>query len=153
MNAIGVVFLLFYAVFIMGSLCLLCSGFYIFSLLSFLLFWKYGIDGDKGFIASWFRPSMKQLVTFAVVGLFGAYGFASYTEARQMAQSGGVPARAVKEYYNLDTVDWPSFISPFWTVKSTENFEDAPIRIVEYGDLLCSDCLILYNQLKELKST
>ncbi len=152
LNAVGVIALFVYAVFFMGSLCLLCSGFYVFSLLSVFLFWKHGIDRDKGFMGSWFRPSIKQLGTFAILGLFGAYGFTFYTDARRMAQSGGVAARAVKEYYNLATVDWPSFISPFWTMRSTENFEDAPIRIVEYGDLLCSDCLILYNQLKDLKA-
>jgi len=151
LNAVGVIALFVYAVFFMGSLCLLCSGFYVFSLLSVFLFWKYGIDRGKDFVASWFRPSIKQLVTFAILVLFGAYGFTFYTDARRMAQSGGVAARAVKEYYNLATVDWPSFVSPFWTAKATENFEDAPIRIVEYGDLLCSDCLILYYQLKDLK--
>jgi uncharacterized membrane protein len=151
-NAAGVVVLLAYSVFFLGSLCLLCSGFYVLSLLSFFLFRKYGIDRGRGFMAGWFRPSFSQLVAFAVLGLLGAYGFTLYTDARRMAQSGGVAARAVKEYYNLATVEWPSFISPFWTVKSTENFEDAPIQIVEYGDLLCSDCLMLYRQLKELKA-
>lgn len=152
LNAVGVVALFLYAIFFMGSLCLLCSGFYVFSLVSFFLFWKYGVDGQAGFAAGWFLPSVKLLATFAVLGLFGAYGFTHYTAARRLAQSGGVAARAVKEFYNLEMVEWPSFISPFWTVQSTEDFEDAPIRIVEYGDLLCSDCLILYRQLNELKA-
>lgn len=151
LNAVGVIALFGYSVFITGTLCLLCSGFYVFSLLSVFLFWEYGIDKGRGFLGSWVRPSTKQLLVFAVLGLTGAYGFTLYTDARGLAQSGGVAARAVKEYYNLNTVKWPSFISPYWTVKATEEFEDAPIRIVEYGDLLCSDCLILYNQLKQLK--
>jgi uncharacterized membrane protein len=152
LNAAGVVVLVVYSVFFLGSLCLLCSGFYIFSLVSFFLFWRYGIDRGGGFLGGWFRPSLKHLVVFAVLALLGASGFTLYTDARRMAQSGGVAARAVKEYYNLATVEWPSFISPFWTAKSTENFEDAPIRVVEYGDLLCSDCLILHRQLQELKA-
>ncbi len=151
-NAVGVVVLFIYTVFFLGSLCLLCSGFYVFSLVSFFLFWKYGVDKEEGFLAGWFRPSVRLLATFAVLGLVGAYGFTFYTDARRLAQSGGVAARAVKEFYNLEMVDWPSFISPLWTVQSTEDFEDAPIRIVEYGDLLCSDCLILYRQLLELKA-
>jgi len=151
-NATGVVALLLYSVIGLGSLCLLCSGFYVFSLASCFLFWKYGIDKDKGFLASWFSPSIKHLVTYGVVALVGAWGLTLYTGARQDAQSGGVAARAVKEFYNLEMVEWPSFISPFWTARATENFEDAPIRIVEYGDLLCSDCLYLHEQLKRLKS-
>mgnify|MGYP001818910967 FL=1 len=151
-NAIGVVTLLLYSVIGLGSLCLLCTGFYVFSLASFVLFWKHGIDRDEGFLASWFRPSIKHLATYGVVALAGAWGFTLYTEARQEAQSGGVAARAVKQFYNLELVEWPSFISPFWTAKATESFEEAPIRIVEFGDLLCSDCLYLHEQLRQLKS-
>jgi protein-disulfide isomerase len=42
-------------------------------------------------------------------------------------------------------------ISPYWVVRSTERFEDAPIRIVEYGDFLCSDCEYLVEQLDRLE--
>ena len=150
-NAIGVIILLLYSVIGLGSLCLLCSGFYVFSLLSCYLFWKYGIDRDQGFPAVWFSPSMKHLAVFGLVLLVGAYGFAEYSSARRDAQSGGIAARAVKQFYNLEPVPWPSFISPFWTARATEVFEEAPIRIVEYGDLLCSDCLFLHEQLKRLK--
>jgi uncharacterized membrane protein len=150
-NAVGAVALLFYAIFVNGSLCLLCSGFYVFAWVSAFLFWQYGVDRGSGLASGWCRPSVKLLATFAVLMLFGAYGFRAYTDARRSAQSGGVAARAVKEFYNLEPVHWPSFISPYWTMRSTENFEDAPIRIVEYGDLLCSDCLTLYRQFKELE--
>ena len=151
-NAVGVVALLLYSVIGLGSLCLLCSGFYVFSLASFFLFWKYGIDRDESFLARWFSPSIKHLATYAIVLFIGAYGFTLYTSARRDAQSGGVAARAVKEFYNLEVVEWPSFISPFWTARATEAFEEAPIRIVEYGDLLCSDCLYLHEQLAQLKA-
>ena len=152
LNAAGVVFLFIYTVFYLGTLCLYCLLFYIFSVFSLVLFWKYGIDKEKpGFFDRWFRPSIKYLASSGLLLLFGAYGFAEYTEARQDAQSGGVAARVVQEFYNLEPVEWPSFISPFWTAKATEEFEAAPVRIVEYGDLLCSDCLYLYEQLKQLK--
>jgi uncharacterized membrane protein/protein-disulfide isomerase len=157
LNALGVIALFVFTVFFLKSLCLYCLLFYIFSLFSLFLFWKYGIDNEEpGFFDRWFRPSLKYLATSGVLLLFGAYGFAQYTDARREAQAGGVATRVVQEFYNLDPVPWPSFmwpsfISPFWTAKATESFEDAPIRIVEYGDLLCSDCLYLYEQLKQLK--
>ena len=150
-NAVGVVALLLYSVFGLGSLCLLCSGFYLFSLVSCWLFWRHGIDRGRGFPAGWLRPSVKHLAVWAVVLLAGAWGFSLYTEARREAQSGGVAARAVKEFYNLEMVEWPSFISPLWTARASAEFEAAPIRIVEYADLLCSDCLYLYEQLGRLK--
>ena len=151
LNAVGVVALLLYSVFGLGSLCLLCSGFYAFSLLSAFLFWRYGIDRGQGFPGAWTRPSVKHLAAGLVVLVAGGWGFALYTDARREAQSGGVAARAVKEFYNLEVVEWPSLISPLWTARATESFEEAPIRIVEYADLLCSDCLYLYRQLERLK--
>ena len=151
LNAAGVVALLLYSVLGLGSLCLLCTGFYAFSLMSCYLFWKHGIDRERGFPGAWLSPSPKHLAAWAVVLLAGGWGFALYTDARREAQSGGVAARAVKEYYSLEVVGPPSFISPLWTAKATERFEDAPIRVVEYADLLCPDCLYLYEQMERLK--
>jgi predicted DsbA family dithiol-disulfide isomerase/uncharacterized membrane protein len=151
-NGVGVLFLALASTVFLGSLCLICSGYWITSLLSLGLFWKYGIDGDQsGFAAKWFRASPKYLAVFAVLLVVGAYGAKQYHVAKQDAQSGGVAARIVEQYYNLPEVEWPSVISPYWTARATENFEDAPIRIVEYGDLLCSDCLILHEQLVRLR--
>jgi protein-disulfide isomerase len=152
LNVIGVVALLIFSVAILGSLCLYCTGFYLFSIFSLFLFWKYGIDGEEAsLLRRWAQPSMKYVATSGLLLLLGAYGFAEYTDAKQDAQSGGVAARVVQEFYNLEPVEWPSYISPYWTVQATEEFEAAAIRIVEYGDLLCSDCLYMYEQLKRLK--
>ena len=152
LNAVGVVFLLVYSVVVMGSLCLLCAGYYLFALASLVLFWRDGIDrAAPTFLQRWLRPSVKHLATFAVVTLVGAQGMALYHQAKRDAQSGGVAARVVEQYFSLPEVPEPSFLSPFWTVRSTERWEDAPIRIVEYGDLLCSDCLVLNQQMEQLK--
>ena len=150
-NAVGVVALASFSVFYLGSLCLLCSGYYVFTIASFVLFWRYGIDGDKpGFFAKYSNPSLMHSVVFGVVMLSGAYGFAEYHEAKEQAQV-GMAAQVVEQFYSLPEVQWPSFISPYWIAKSTDNFEDAPIQIVEYVDLLCPDCLYLSEQLERLK--
>ncbi len=150
-NALGVVTLFLYSVFGLGSLCLLCSGFYLFSLLNFFLFWRYGIDGEKpGLVARFGRPSIKLLAIFAVVGLAGAYGFRLYHEARKSAQS-GTAMTVVRQFFELPKVAPPSFLSPCWTAKATDNFEDAAIQVVEYVDLLCPDCFYLSRQLDRLK--
>lgn len=142
-NALGVVGLFVYSVFFLKSLCLLCSGYYLFSLLSFFLFWRYGLRPGL--------PSVKHLAVFAVLAVGGAYGFQSFYKAKKDAQLGGVALKIVKEYYSLEEVKNPSFISPFWTARASERFEDAPIRVVEYADFLCPDCLFLYQQLKQLE--
>lgn len=151
LNVVGVVTLLLYSVLVLGSLCLLCSGFYLFSIISFILFWKYGIDGDSpGFFGKWIRPSPLHLLTFAVVTGVGAFGFAHFHEAKADAQTGGVQSRIIEQYFSLPEVGPPSVISPFWAVKSTEEFADAPVQIVEYADLLCPDCKRLADQISQL---
>ena len=151
LNVAGVVGLLLYSVLVMGSLCLLCSGFYLFSILSFVLFWIYGTGREeRNIVARWVRPSVRLLIVFAVIAAAGAYGFVQYHDAKKEAQA-GMAANIVKQFYELPKVASPSFLSPYWSVKSTERFEDAPIQIVEYADFLCPDCLYLAQQLEKLK--
>lgn len=155
LNALGVVGLLAYSLFFLKSLCLLCAGYYLFSLFSFFLFWKYGLktegSGLPGRTLRLLFPSFKYLLVPALVLAAGAYGFHLFYEAKRAAQLGGVSLNVVKEYYSLAEVPSPSLVSPYWVARSTERFEDAPIRVIEYGDFLCSDCLFLYKQLKLLK--
>jgi protein-disulfide isomerase/uncharacterized membrane protein len=152
LNGLGVVALLFYSVGILGSLCLLCTGYYVFSGASLVLFWRYGIDRDAGTASvRWLRPRASVLVVAAIVTMSQAWVAAQYHEARRDAQSGGVAERIVRQFHGLPRVPWPSEISPFRTASAYPVFEDAPIRIVEYADLLCSDCLYLNEQLVRLK--
>ena len=151
LNVVGVISLLLYTVFVLGSLCLLCSGFYLCSVISFVLFWKYGIDGDEsGFIPKWVRPSVLHLSAYTVVMAAGAYGFMIFHDAKVDAQTGGVASRVVDQYFGLPEVPLPSVISPLWSIRSTEEFGDAPIQIIEYADLLCPDCRFLAEQLHQL---
>ncbi len=151
-NVLGVVALLLYSVFVLGSLCLLCSGFYVFSIGSAVLFWKYGIGADeRGLTRQYLRPSVKYLATFGLFMAVGAYGMREYHEAKKLAISGGGAARMVRQYFSLPEVKLPSVLSPYWAVRSTAKFEDAPIQIVEYADFLCPDCLFMHQQLKQLE--
>lgn len=148
---LGVIGLVLYSVFILGSLCLLCTGFYVFAIINFFLFRNYGIDRQKpSFPSKFIRPSFKMLATFFVVFLLGAYGFTLFHKAKKDAQV-GVTMQIVKQYYELPEVAPPSFISPYLTARATEKFEDAPIQIIEYADFLCPDCFYLNQQLDKLK--
>jgi uncharacterized membrane protein/protein-disulfide isomerase len=152
LNVLGVASLFLYSVFVLGSLCLLCSGFYLFSIMSFVLFWVYGIGHEtKNIVSRWVRPSFKLIVVFALIAAAGAYGFIQYHDARKDAQS-GTAVNIVKQFYELPKVASPSYLSPYWSVKSTEKFEDAAIQVIEYTDFLCPDCLYLSQQLEKLKA-
>jgi uncharacterized membrane protein/protein-disulfide isomerase len=151
LNVLGVVGLFLYSVLHLGSLCLLCSGFYLFSIMSFVLFAAYGIDREiKNPIRRWVRPSIKLLVVFAVIASAGAYGMIEYHNARKTAQS-GTSVSIVKQFFELPKVASPSVLSPYWSVKSTDKFEDAAIQVIEYTDFMCPDCLYLSQQLEKLK--
>ena len=150
-NTLGVIGLMGYSILSLNSLCLLCTGYYIFSFLAFGLFAVYGTGKDTiGTLRRFFHPSFKMLAAFACIGAVLAYGMILYHQTRQDAQT-GTAMKIVKQYYELPQVGFPSLISPYRTISSTENFTDAPIQIVEYVDFLCPDCLYLHQQMQELK--
>ncbi|MFC2156348.1 vitamin K epoxide reductase family protein, partial [Acidobacteriota bacterium] len=150
-NLLGVISLFSYTVFFLKSLCLLCTGYYIFSILSFVLYWKYSIGRRQlGYFGRFFRPSFKMLVTFAVITAILSYGMIEYHNARKAGQP-DIAIKIVRQFFELPIVGNPSFISPYWTAQSTDLFEDAPIQIIAYSDFTCPDCLFLNNQLTVLK--
>ena len=152
LNAIGVISLGAYSIIATRSLCLLCSGYYLFSLVSFVLFWRFGAGREQpSFLRRWLNPSPKYLATFAVLLAVGAYGFRQYHITKKDAQSGSAAAKVIQQYFNLPTVKTPTLVSPYWVARSTETFEDAPIQVIEYADFLCPDCLYLSKQMQRLK--
>lgn len=96
------------------------------------------------------------LVSILVVSLIGATTLAGglYTEYRVTATELAAERSSqsiVNQFFSLPLVAWPSEISPYYIVRSTEQFEAAPIRIVEFADPLCIDCRVLSDQFEELK--
>ncbi len=135
LNGIGVLALAVYSLLVLRTLCPWCAAYWLCSFASLFLFWRYG--------AGLLRPSPTHLAAFTVVVLAGAFGIQRFHAAKLETQ--------VARFLALPVVHEPSMLSPWWSVRSTARFEDAPIRMVEYGDFLCSDCLLLYRQLARLK--
>ena len=150
-TAAGAVGLGLFSVIYHGTLCLMCSGFYVSSWISLFVFWRAGRVGEGSLGGPWLRPSLSVLAAAAVVVASGAWSMRQYHEARRDAQLGGAATRVVRQFYALDRVAWPSVISPYWIVKSTERFEDAPIRVVAFEDPLCPDCKLLADQFAQLE--
>jgi len=150
-NAIGIVGLIFISLFILNSVCLLCLAYYVFSYINFYLYYKHGIDSEKGFLMQHTLPNVRYLFGIGLLTLLGVIYMYSYHEAKIEGQGGGVASRIVQQYFDLPKVNNPSIISPYYTIQATEDFEDAPIRIVEFADFQCPDCLKLRNDLEDLK--
>lgn len=99
---------------------------------------------------------VRTLVSVLVVSLITATALAGgfYNEYRATAKELTAEHAAqsvVNQFFSLPLVAWPSEISPYYAVRATQRFDDAPIRIVEFADPLCTDCRVLFTQLEELK--
>lgn len=148
-NLLGVIALFIYSVFYLKSLCLLCSGYYFFSIIAFILLAMS--FRPKGFrLSQFFQPSVALLLTLAIFTASGAFGFHLFYKAKEEAHTGRA-MKAVKDFYELPYTPYPSFLSPAWIIRSTDRLEDAPIQIVVYGDFLCPDCQFFAFQLEKMK--
>ena len=96
LNLVGVVALLLYSVFGLGSLCLLCTIYYVFSLFAVL-----AAGGRVG-------VSMQHLLVAGGMVLLVSIGMREYTEARVSARSGGDAARIAAQFRALPKVAPPS---------------------------------------------
>lgn len=96
------------------------------------------------------RLSLKILFTIALIIVLISFGMIESCKVRKKTDQEEYE-KIVHQFFKLPVKGNPSFISPFWTARSTEDFEKAPIHIVEYADFLCPDCLYLEQQLRKLK--
>ena len=102
LNILGVIALLLYSVIVLGSICLLCTGYYVFSGLNFFLFWRYGLDHESdNFLSRYAQPSPKLLTTILLIAIVGGAGVIEYHEARKDAQTGGVASNIVAQFFEL----------------------------------------------------
>jgi uncharacterized membrane protein len=147
LNVILAVALVVYSIVGLRSLCLLCTSYSVLALASAGLFWKAGIDsGDPDPVQRTLSASPMHLVAFAGATLVAAWMMGLYHGARRGADAGTATTQVVSQFLALEKGAEPSAISPFWVMRSTERFEDAPIRVIEYSDFLCSDCRYLSEQ-------
>lgn len=147
-NTVGASALLLVSVIYLKALCPLWSGYWLFSILSFVILYECGPAGKpRRLWKGWLTPPPKHLAVIAVITALGAYGFRAFYQAKEEASI----SRAVDEYFSLARVKLPSLISPYWTVRSTARFEDAPIHIIEYSDLICDNSFYAEQQLQRLE--
>ncbi len=149
LNAALAVGLVAYSVLGLRSLCLLCTSYSALSLLWVAVARPRSQGGRCGAMGR--LPSPLHLAVFGAAVILSGGAARLYGQARAMAQAGGEATTAVRQFFALDTVPEPSAISPYWTIRSTDRFEAAPVRIVEWGDFLCSDCRYFAEELHRLE--
>jgi protein-disulfide isomerase len=147
-NAVAVTGLFFYATLALRTLCVLCLAYGALALAAAWLFLRAREEeAPLGFL-----PSPMHVAVLALVLVTGGWGFAQYGDAVRSTEDTVAGMRAVGHFYSLPQVPWPSEISPYRTMSATDDFEGAAIRIVEFADPLCIDCLVLHEQLKQMET-
>jgi protein-disulfide isomerase len=150
-NALLAATLSVYSIVVLRSLCPLCS---LYTLLAVLhvsiggLLPSTAVLQDSGRSLSF---ALRYLAVILAVTLFAGWSVTMYRDAREAARAGGEAAAVARSFLVLEQLPQPSLLSPYWIVRSTDRFEDAPIRIIEYGDFLCTDCRFFAEQVHRLE--
>jgi uncharacterized membrane protein/protein-disulfide isomerase len=151
-NVVIAASLVAYSVFGLRSLCLQCTSYTGFAIASALLFWRRGIDADEQCPRRRFLSvPLMHLAAFGGATLLAAWTMTLYHDARRGVEAGGATANIVSQFMALEKGREPSLVSPYWVMQSADRFEDAPIRVIEYSDFLCSDCRFLSEQVHLLE--
>ena len=141
-NAIGCLILMIYSLVSLGSLCPMCSLYYVFSWIAFFLYWKYS---DRQIA---FDP--KTLAIAGIPTLVGALILVNYYSTKIEGQT-KVIDQLVAQYFTIPQVGDPKFESPSRLVSSTEKFGDAPLRVSIYSDFQCPFCKRVAKQFSKIE--
>jgi uncharacterized membrane protein/protein-disulfide isomerase len=145
-----------YSMLVLRSLCPLCFSYTALSILHVLLVGS-GAAAREGVIAAGAeaRPfaltSLRYLAAFGLVTLLAGWSVSVHRDARVEARSGGAAEQMAAAFLGLERVPEPTLISPYRAISSTPRFEDAAVRMVVYGDFLCTDCRYFAEQLHRLE--
>lgn len=140
-NFIGCVALFVFSLGALGSLCPMCTLYYVLSGVAFFLMWKYGM-------MTWV-PDMKVAALWGVLLLVGSFFMFQTTKGKEEYNS-KMSASVVQQFRNLPSLGEPDWESPYKIHSSTEKFADAPIKVTVFSDFQCPFCKMVAEQMPEL---
>src|SRR5690606_31221116 len=124
-NLVACTLLFIYSLVVLGSLCPMCTAYYVVSALAFFLFFK---KSDYGF---GFDP--KVVGIFALILLIPSVGTAFDIKGRINNQSAQANS-FIAQFKDLNGYGEAPYESPYKLHMSTQNFNDAPIRVTLFSD-------------------
>lgn len=140
-NFIGCVVLFFYSLFQLGSLCPMCSAYYVLSGLSCLNYSRFGIN-------SW-MPDLKISGIWALILGAGMTIMVMQKSEKEKFQS-QVNISIVEQFKNLPDLGDPKENSPYVIHNTYKDFKSAPIRLTIFSDFQCPFCKVVAEQMPKL---
>ena len=133
--------LFIYSLFVLGSLCPMCTVYYLLSAMIFLLFFKYstlpiGIDP-------------KVSIIFLFIAIIPSASMSYYIGSKE-SEIESISKQYILQFNSLKDYGDPTIESPYKIHKTTDKFSDAPIRVTVFSDFQCPYCQAVSDQMPKL---
>ena len=139
-NIVGCVVLFIYSLVSLGTLCPMCTAYYILSAIAlFLLARSAGTP----------RVDPKVIGSYIVIALISGAIFFSISKSSADKLTRIAP-QLIQSYNNLADLGAPEQESPYRLASATEKFSDAPIQISMFSDFQCPACKMLSEVMHSL---
>lgn len=137
-NFIGCICLFLYSLIVLGTLCPVCTLYYVISTLIFILFWR-----NSSLPAI---PSLKYLIPWAIIFAVAAGATYNYHKDKKSRQE-TVNAQIVQQFFKLPVGIEPNINLSKKLLTSAQT--PAPIRIHMFSDFQCPYCKLLAEDLEK----
>lgn len=145
-NLVGCISLFIYSLAILGSLCPVCTLYYIMSGLVFYLYHKHGFEGLAPHNTTFIIFSIVYLIVGASVGYAVTNKKAAYASKQERRK-----VQIISQFAKMKKVIVPEAKSKHFIMKTKGSFDSAPIRISIFSDFQCPFCARLSDTLKQFK--
>lgn len=143
-NLLGCIILFLYSLIALGGLCPMCMGYYLLSILMFIVFHKN---------SSHRMPHLPTLAIYAVIVVAVSAPFYFITK-KKLNDSESIARDLIRQFDSLAKLGNPSESSPLVIAKADgafgESFAAAPIRLAIFSDFQCPACAALSMYLPKL---
>ena len=140
LNFLGCIILLLVSLIYFKHLCPVCFIYYIFSTISYVLYFKYGAQ-SKFHI----KPAI-YYIAITLVLLATSFVHHQYEKNTMFAHSDIF----IKDFYTYPNLGTPRMESPYRIHSSTPKFTDAPIQISIFSDFQCPACSYLAQIINQI---
>jgi uncharacterized membrane protein len=141
LNFLGCIVLFLFSLISLGSLCPMCTAYYVLSAIAFFMLHKLS---DLSY-----SPEVGIVGLFAVLMIVPLVGTGLYIGNKE-AKTSALSQQYIKQFNLLKDYGDPTVESPFKIHMSTESFSDAPIRVTIFSDFQCPYCKAVSDQIPAL---